>query len=310
MLGIDIGGTNLRGAIVDESGNILKRNTCPSKAKEGIETVIKNLTQFTELFKKHSPDLIGIGVPGIIDKKSGLLTQAPNIKGVHNYPLLNTLKEILDIPFILENDASATAVGENWFGAGKTINSMVMLTLGTGLGGGIIINNKLWNGEDGMAGEVGHIIVNPNGPACNCGSSGCIESYVSREALRKNVLVNSELSNLLAQTHKDDIPEALMKVAKDGNEQAILIWKKFGRWLGVGITSIINLLNIRMIVIGGGISNAWELFIEEAEAELQKRGLKGPVERVEIKKASLGDDAGIVGMAKLGFNYLENSSAN
>lgn len=312
VLGIDIGGTNLRGAIVTNDGTIAKKKDIPSEAKKGINKLIDNLANFIDQFEKNEPDAIGIGVAGIINKKTGILTQAPNIAKVNNFPIQKKLTQKLKskIPLILENDSNSAAFGEYLLGAGREANSFVMLTLGTGLGGGIIINGEIWRGEDGMAGEIGHIIVNPDGPKCSCGNSGCLESYVSGEALKRMVKEDPELKKTLKDVPKDDIPQALMKLANDGDQKAITTWNQFGKWLGIGITSLTNLLNIDMAIIGGGISNAWHLFINETESEIQKRGLRGPIERLKVRKSILGDDAGILGVSYLAFKYLESNSTN
>lgn len=306
ILGIDIGGTNIRGAIVNENGKVTNREKISSDAKEGIGKLVKNLTGFIELFNIHKPDAVGIGVPGIIDQKKGILTQAPNIKGVENFPVYSELNKKIKIPFIIENDANCAALGEFWKGAGKNSNSIVMLTIGTGLGGGIILNGDLWRGEDGMGGEVGHIIVNPKGPECNCGSNGCLESYVSAEALKREINSHETLKKLLAKTPINDKPENLMKLALNGNKMAHEIWKEMGRWLGIGIVTITNLLNVETVIIGGGISNGWSLFINETLSEIKKRGLKAPAKRLKVKKTELGDNAGTIGSSYLAIKHLEN----
>ena len=310
VLAIDIGGTNLRGAVINQEGSFLKRDKINSMAKAGIDKLINNLIQFINSFNNYKFDAIGLGIPGIIDKESGIITQAPNIAGVSNFPLIDTLKEKIDVPIIIENDACAAAVGEHWLGSAKGTNSMIMLTLGTGLGGGIIINGDLWRGENGMAGEIGHTIVDINGPSCNCGNNGCLESFVSGEALRRIVSENNDLKKTLVNTKLEDIPEALKILAEEGNNNAKQIWAKFGKYLGIGISSIINLLNVEMIVIGGGISNAWNLFIDQTNDEIRIRSLKGPINNLKINKANLGDDSGVVGISKLSFNYLEKNLVN
>lgn len=302
ILGIDIGGTNLRGAVITDNGDIIARRKVSSNAGKGIDQLIDTLTDFIEEFDKHEIDGLGIGIPGIIDQKKGILTQAPNIAGVKNYPLRkNLLKKLsADIPIVIENDANCAALGEFWMGAGESkISSMIMLTIGTGLGGGIILDGKLWTGEDGMGGEIGHMTINSDGPLCNCGNSGCIESYVSAEALRRIVDDMPRIKNKLSKVNKEDIPEALTELASSGDNDALDIWKELGKNLGVGIASLANILNMEMVVIGGGISNAWNYFIKDTKNEISKRGLKAPAERLKIRKAVLGDDAGIFGACYL-----------
>lgn len=306
VLGIDIGGTNIRAAIVDINGEILKRKKIKSDARTGIEKVVENLTDVIKQFDPYSKKFIAIGIPGIIDQGKGVLTQAPNISGVKNYPIVKKLSDYISTTNVLiENDANAAALGEFWKGSGSGANSMLMLTIGTGLGGGIILNRELWRGEDGMAGEIGHIVINSDGPKCNCGNYGCLESFVSAEAVRRSVSENEKLKELLSGTPPDDIPEKIMEFALGGNTESIKIWKDLGINLGIGITSLINLLNVDSVIIGGGVSNAWELFEKYMQGEIENRALRGPWERVTVSRAKLGDEAGIMGCAYLAFKALK-----
>lgn len=306
ILGIDIGGTNLRGGLVDLNGNITGRKKVHSGAEQGISILMENLVEFVSGFRQSGPLAVSIGIPGIVNFKNGILTQAPNIKGVDNYPLKNELESKLDIdiPVQIENDANCASVGEYWAGAGKGCSSMVMLTIGTGLGGGLIFDGELWRGEDGMGGEIGHIVVDPDGPLCNCGNHGCLESFVSARALERMVRSRGDLEVEFKDTPYHEIPLALMEKAVNGDQKAIEIWKETGIKLGIGLTTLINLLNVERVVIGGGISNAWDLFIEHARSELFRRGLRAPVKRAQILRGELGDDAGILGASYLAFREI------
>ena len=305
VLGIDIGGTNIRAAVVDPDGNILSRKKVKSNAREGIDKLILNLEEIIAQFSEYETSCIGIGIPGIIDQKNGVLTQAPNIRAVKNFPLFSELGKRPGFNnFIVENDANAAALGEFWKGAGSGSNSMLMITIGTGLGGGIVLNGELWRGEDGMAGEIGHIILDPDGPKCNCGSNGCFESFVSAEAVRHIVNSSKDLKGISADSHLDDIPEQVMKLALEGNQESIKIWDNMGTNLGIGITSLVNLLNVDTVIIGGGLSNAWDLFKSSMNSEIKRRALSGPAERLSVYRAKLGDDAGIMGSAYLAFKNL------
>ncbi|MGH7885289.1 MAG: ROK family protein [Thermodesulfobacteriota bacterium] len=308
VLGIDIGGTNLRGAVISQNGDVITRDKIASNADKGIDALIETLEKFINKFDKHRLEAIGIGVPGIIDQKSGILTQAPNITGVRNYPLKETLLKKLNsnIPVVIENDANCAALGEYWMGVcrNKSI-SMIMLTIGTGLGGGIIINDRLWAGKDGMGGEIGHMTINYGGPLCNCGSLGCLETYASANAVRRMVIENSELAKKIVRIKKENVPKAIMDLAAKGNINAKNLWKDFGRNLGIGIANLVNILNIEIVVIGGGLSNAWAFFIKDTKKEVKKRALRAPGERLKIKKAVLGDDAGIFGACYLAMKKLK-----
>lgn len=312
VIGIDIGGTNLRGALVDREGNIVKRAKMLSQADQGINKLIDNLAGFiSDLSQGENIQDIGIGIPGIIDSKNSIITQAPNISNVDNYPIRKVLAEKLgnDLNVVIENDANSAAVGEWWKGASKDVNSMIMITMGTGVGGGIVLDGKLWTGADGMAGELGHITIYPDGVLCNCGNYGCLESYASATAIRRMVrdgLEDINLNTVLRETtknvHVEDIPKIVMEAAASGDEFSQCIWKDVGVAMGIGIAGLVNLLNIEMVVIGGGLSNAWDLFIEATNNEAHKRAFKGPMKTVEIKKCLLADDAGIVGASYLALN--------
>jgi glucokinase len=310
-VGIDVGGTNLRGALISSDGKILKRRSVPSEADKGMEFVVKNLLRLIrDMVGNKEVAGIGIGIAGIIDQKKGVLTQAPNIANVRNYPIRKALIEQIGtgIPVFLENDANCAALGENWVGSGRESSSLVVLTLGTGVGGGIILGGKLWRGEDGMAGEIGHITVDPDGPRCNCGNYGCLESFSSASALRRRIKevlgskdIEASIRQRFTRVSEHRIPEVLRELALKGDKLALSLWDEFGRALGIAIASLVNLLNVDMIVIGGGLSNAWELFIKSAIRESRKRALRAPIRRVRIEKSALGSDAGIFGAGYLVF---------
>ncbi len=309
VIGVDIGGTNLRAASIDRNGKIFSRTSRSSDAKKGIGYLMENLISLlTEIIEDENISGIGIGIPGIMDVDKGILTQAPNISEVKNYPIKEKLMHALGsgIDVTVENDANCAALGEWWLGAGKDVDSLIILTLGTGLGGGIMLNGRLWRGANGMAGEIGHMTVDPDGPKCNCGNFGCLESFASAEAIRRMVkegLRNKNLKTILRNEIENvtinDIPETVGRAARIGDKFSLEIWASFGKALGIAIANLTNLLNVEMIIIGGGLANSWELFIETALFEAKKRGLSAPIENVEIKKCVLGDDAGLLGAGYL-----------
>ena len=308
VIGMDIGGTNLRGALVTPEGRILRQLKIASEAHDGIDAVVNNIAKLVDELGEGGVSGVGIGIAGVIDSKSGVITQAPNIANVTNYPIRDNLVRKLGsgVGVIVENDANCAALGEWWIGAGKDAASIVMITLGTGVGGGIILGGKLWSGADGMGGEVGHMTVYPDGALCNCGNYGCLESYASATAVRrmvKEALAKPEVKTVLGdrvpETDPDDIPEVVMKAALEGDAASIDIWERFGVALGIGMASLVNILNVEMIVLGGGVAKAWDMFIGPARAELKKRGLRAPAERVVIERARLNGDEGILGAAHL-----------
>ena len=208
----------------------------------------------------------------------------------------------------IENDANCAALGEYTFGAGKKVNSMIMITLGTGVGGGIILNGKIWCGADGMGGEIGHMKIYPGGIKCNCGGRGCLESYASLGGIKnyikdgiKNNKINVKLIDEINSTQEDQFPELFFKQAKSGNKFSMELWKEFGSALGIGIANITNLLNVDMVVIGGGIANAWGIFIGHTKKSAKENTLIAPYKNLEIVKSKLKGDAGILGAARLAF---------
>jgi glucokinase len=317
-VGIDIGGTNMRGALVGENGDIMERRSVLSGAGKGIDYVMTNLAMLVvETISGKNIAGVGIGIPGIIDSARGIVTQAPNISNVDDYPIRDVLAEKLGsrIPVFIENDANCAAIGEWWLGAGKSVDSLVIITLGTGVGGGIILKGELWSGADGMAGEIGHITVFPDGAKCNCGNQGCLESYASASAIRRMVkegLNDNNLETVLRKRSRgvlrEKLPEIVMEAAIQGDEFALWIWDEVGKALGIGIANVVNLLNMEMVVIGGGLSNAFELFRDRSITEARKRGLRAPMRRVEVRRTVLGDDAGIIGAAYLALRQCVGTS--
>jgi glucokinase len=309
VMGIDIGGTNLRGAVVDPRGKILKRYGISSGADVGIGNLIGNLIDLINNMRADfTITAIGIGVPGILDSKKGIITQAPNVKNAANYPIIKVLNSRIKprLPLIIENDANCAAIGEYRYGAGKDASTLIMITLGTGVGGGIILNKEIWNGAHGMGGEIGHIKIYPGGNKCNCGHRGCLESYSSLDGIKnmikkglKENKINKALLEKIKQTPKDKLPELIFTEAKNGNRFSKGLWEEFGTALGIGISSLTNLLDVEIVVIGGGIANAWQMFIPAVKKAVKEHTLIGPYKKLRISKSKLKDDAGILGAASL-----------
>ena len=290
FLGIDIGGTNLRGKIISENGDMLGEKKTRSDAHMGISPLMENLASFIKGFAGEEISAIGIGIPGTVDRRNGTLVQAPNIANTKDFPFTEALLERIGTatPVFIENDASCAALGEYRAGAGRGSNSMVMITLGTGFGGGIVLDGKLWSGEDGFAGEVGHMIIDPSGPGCACGARGCIETYVSQVAIKRIVREHPKLREKLAGTEESAIPERLAELAREKDQAAIGVWNDFGANLGVGISILVNVLDVKTVVVGGGLSGAWQLFIGKARKEAERRCLGGAARKLQIKKSRSG----------------------
>lgn len=301
FLGIDIGGTNLRGKLISGEGNTLGERKIRSDAHAGISRLMENMAGLIKAFAGERISAIGIGVPGIVDGANGILVHAPNIADTRDFPFAEALAQKVGtaVPVFIENDAACAAMGEYRVGAGKDSDSMVMITLGTGFGGGIILNGKLWTGENGFAGEFGHMTINPSGPPCACGSRGCVEAYVSQVAIRRIVRENQELREKLAGTEESALPECLAELARKKDRAAISVWNDFGGNLGVAISIIVNVLDVKTVVVGGGLSGAWELFIGKALEETKRRCIGAAARGLQIERAVLEDDAGVLGACYL-----------
>lgn len=332
-IGVDLGGTNLRIAAVDDAGNLLQKVTTGTQVARGRDRVITEMCDaIRELSDKFSSSMrmlgAGIGVPGIIDKRTGMLRESPNLPGWDDYPVLNEIQQRLGAPVILENDANAAALGENWLGAARDMNDMLMVTLGTGVGGGIVQRGQIWHGMTGMAGELGHITIEPSGPLCGCGNYGCIEQYASatavvrmaREAISSGGA--TELERVSSTCDLEFSARAVYNLALQGDKPAQEIFRKVGWALGILMADLVNAFNLHMYVIGGGVSGAWAMFSPAMFEEVRRRSMvyaaTAPPEHAEpakgsaaevspaprgrptiITRALLGSDAGLFGAARL-----------
>ena len=310
FFGIDIGGTNLRGKIISEEGDVLGEGKTRSDAHMGISPLMENLVGLIKSFAGEDISAIGIGVPGTVDRRDGMLVQAPNIANTKDFPFTETLLERIgtETPVFVENDASCAALGEYRAGAGRGSDSMIMITLGTGFGGGIILDGRLWSGENGFGGELGHMTIDPLGPECACGGRGCLETYVSQVAIKRIVRQCPKLSEKLAGTEESAIPERLAELAREKDPEAVSVWNDFGANLGVGISTLVNVLDVKTVVVGGGLSGAWGLFIRKTLEEAQRRCLGGAARKLEIKRAALGTDSGVLGACYVAKSGLGGSS--
>ncbi len=265
-IGVDLGGTNLRIAAVDESGKLLAKTELETEVALGREHVIEDLCRSIEAMQakyKGAGELcgIGVGVPGLIDSESGRLLESPNLPGWSNYDVKGDIERRLGTSVILENDANAAALGEQWLGAGRDFESMCMYTLGTGVGGGLVLNGNIWHGWNGMAGELGHCNVEPDGHPCKCGSHGCLEQYASATAvvrMAREALAGGAATQL--RTGGELTGRVVYECAMRGDAVAKQVFERVGRALGLAIASMVNALNLPLYVIGGGVSSAWDAF--------------------------------------------------
>ncbi len=316
VIGIDLGGTFIKGGVVSKEGEIVFRARKESGAKEGPLQPVANMLEVVEQLSQKigkDPEAIGFGIPGAIFVEKGIVTKSPHFPHWIDFDLQTSLKEKTSIPFVIDNDANAAALGEGWVGSGKGYKHFCCMTLGTGIGGGIVLNGSIWKGMTGMAGEVGHITVEPEGWPCPCGGKGCLERYSSATGIVKMAREkldngdNSKRLRELVNNNPDKITaELLYDLAKEGDHLSKTIFKEMGKYLGIGFADLINILNLELIIIGGGVLPAWEFFIDEAVSQMKMRTYKIPGERVQIVKAKCGNDAGLLGAACMAWN-IENS---
>lgn len=308
-IGCDLGGTNLRAAIVNsETGSVEHLTIIPTQAQEGHEEVLLRMVDlFTELIKKSGMKTeeilgIGIGVPGMTDANRGMTTFITNLPGHWiNVPVAPFITERTGIPAFLINDVRSITWGELKFGAGRGCESMVCFAIGTGVGGGVVINNQLVLGNTGQAGELGHITVDPHGPLCNCGNYGCLEQYSSGPAIRAAAIkaIAHGGTTILGEMVDYDLnkmtPEVVFNAAMKGDEIARKIFETAGMYLGIAISDTIVTLEPQRIVIGGGIAQAGELLFNPIRKTIQERVFLAPLEKIQIVPAELGNNAGVIG---------------
>jgi glucokinase len=255
---------------------------------------------------------VGVGIPGAVLVKEGIVTQAPNIPSLGGLPIRSMLQERIQVPCFLENDANAIALGEFWQGAGRGYKHICCLTLGTGTGGGVIIDGELLHGADGMAAELGHIAVQAEGAPCNCGSRGCLETFASANGILRILsyeLTLQSRSSLTSIPRENITPEVVYAHARKGDAIARLVLERAGVGLGVGLASLVNMLNPEVIVIGGGVSAAWDILIPPAIEMMKRRAFRQMAARVKIVRAETADDAGIYGCAYLAWQSISAGHA-
>ncbi|HEY3454783.1 MAG TPA: ROK family protein [Bryobacteraceae bacterium] len=296
-IGVDLGGTNLRVAAIDPNGKILRRETATVSFDGGPRQVVNRIAATIERTREncagHELCGVGIGVPGFIDIDAGLIVGSANLPGFQGFPVRDEVQQRLGIPIVLENDANAAALGELWMGAGRSVKDLILLTLGTGIGGGIVMNGKILHGAQGMAGEFGHMTVIPEGNPCGCGNRGCLEKHASASAI-------AAMGSMMHFGH-DVTAEQVYELALQGNERAKMVFESMGRALGIAIANLIHIFNFPLYLISGGPLPAWNYFAPAMLAEVNSRSFVFSRTETRIEKALLGSDAGLYGAAYLPF---------
>jgi len=308
-IGVDLGGTNLRAAAVKPDGALLEEFRISTDAAAGREKVVDDIVAgIVEVREGHAGERligVGVGVPGLILLEKGIVITAPNLPGWEQYPLRDALENKLGCPVVLENDANAAALGEVWIGAGRDVEDLVLLTLGTGIGGGVIIGGQVLHGHEGMAGELGHITVEPHeGYLCGCGNRGCLEAQASATAIARmaNEAADAGRSPVLAGLRREEGKlNALLveKAARSGDREASQIYERMGEALGRGLAALVNIFNFPLYLLAGGVVAGWDLFAPAMLAEVKKRSITYRQSHTRIEKAQLGNQSGLFGAAHL-----------
>lgn len=296
-IGLDLGGTNYRAAAIDSNGKLIDRVSGSTNSAAGREAIVDSIVGaiVTLRDRRGGDDLAGIGVavPGFILIEKGLVVASPNIPPFANFAARDVLQQRLNAPVILENDANAAALGEKWMGAGRGVDDLVLLTLGTGIGGGIIIGGRVLHGFLGMAAEMGHVTVDPTGPPCACGNLGCLEKHASATA----VATMARHLNLGDNVTSEEV----YNLAMGGNQNAKRVFEYMGRALGIGLANFVQIFNFPLYLLSGGVLAAWDLFTPAMFAEMRLRSLTFRNTETKVEKATLGSDAGLYGAAYLPF---------
>ncbi len=304
---IDLGGTKVRAIVADLDGNVHGEDIRPSRAAEGLDATLGAMFESLDAALAGAAlgrrDLRGLGVasPGAVDTVHGVVTRAPQLIGWNNVPLAEIMRGRLAIDVSLENDANAAALGEHTFGAGRGSRHMVYLTISTGLGGGIIIDGKLYRGARGFAGEIGHASIDLDGEPCDFGGSGCLESLASGAAIARQgeeLVAGGKAPGLaeIAQSEGRVTAEMVARAARKGDEASRQLFRDTGRYLGVTLANCVNIFNPEVIVIGGGVALAGDLFLAEARATMEARAIRESLRDVRLELGTLGERAGSLGM--------------
>lgn len=309
-IGVDIGGTNVKIAIVDNKGHIAYSNSVPTGAEMGYQYTISNIKSviYTSLketdITKEQIGGIGMGLPGQIDSDNGIVRLLPNIHGWVNVPLAQIMEQEFGLKTKVDNDVRCATLGEYKYGAGKGYKNIICITVGTGIGSGIILNGQLIRGANMSAGEMGHMTLQDcHGPICGCGNTGCLEAYASGPSIvataKKYTLggKSSKFSELAA--NKPITSQIVAEAAKMGDNVARTIFRETGYWLGIALANVVNLLNPEVIIIGGGVAQAGDLLINPVKEVINKRALQVATENLKVLPAELGESAGVVGASLL-----------
>ncbi|MDH7601863.1 MAG: ROK family protein [Armatimonadota bacterium] len=316
VVGVDLGGTNVRAAVVDSSGKILGEARTDSKAMEGADVtlgqIIKAIRAAVADARVSEGEIAacGMGIPGTVKNAEGLVLWSPNFKDWNGIQVRDPIAKAIGAPVSMGNDANVAALGEYAFGAGKGARCMIMLTLGTGIGSGLIIEGKSWNGVSEVAPEMGHHIILADGPRCSCGRYGCVESLCRRDAIVDRAARKAHQGRYTSLIEKSGhdlryvTPAMIAEAAREGDQVSIETLEETGYYLGIAVANIINIFNPDKVIIGGGIAQAGDLLFDPIRRTVEVNALYEALQVCEILPAALGDDAGVLGAAALALQSL------
>ena len=294
-IGLDLGGTNLRAAVISIAGKVLEKISVSTNPTLGRESMLGEMVTAIDGLRSRwgTKGLagIGLGVPGFILLKEGVIRNSNNLACLEDFPFRDEMERRLGTKFILENDANAAALGEKWMGAGRDVDDLVLFTLGTGIGGGIISRGKVLHGFLGMAGELGHVTVVPNGIPCGCGNRGCVEKHASATAITAMARTLGLGDDL---TSKD-----VYELGVKGNQHALTVFRCMGEALGIVLAMVVNTFNFPLYLLSGGVLPAWDLFAPAMLEEAKRRSFTCRTTNTRVEKAILGNEAGLFGAAYL-----------
>ena len=313
-IGVDIGGTNVKLGLVSPQGKVILRDTFSTRDHPGREALLRKLVTHLELLKKEAKFRrlklagVGIGAPGPIDVERGFVYFFPNIPGWKDTPLKKILEKRIHLPVRVDNDANVMAWAEFIFGAGKGCRNMIALTLGTGLGGGIVLEGQLFHGPHFSAAEIGHIVIDPNGPLCGCGNRGCVETFVGNSYFVRDVREHLEaggksiLQQWVNKEGRELTPQLVQEAARLGDKLSQGQWQKAGAYLGTALAGLVNVLNPERIILGGGMAQKGAPIFGPVRAAIKKKAFPIAGRFVKVLPAVLGPEAGLIGGAALFFS--------
>jgi len=301
-IGVDVGGTKISAGVVTPEGELL--NEVRYSSKGSTEELLDNIAHAVrEVREGYEVSAACLAVPGLIMADENKVIFSPNLPNIEGVPLKEELGGRFDLPVIVENDANAAAWGEFRFGAGSDVDHLVFVTLGTGVGGGVISHGILMRGVQGAGGELGHMTIHATGPRCGCGNRGCLESLASGTAITRRAREvaaerpGSALGKIAIE--RELIGEDVTRLAEEGDEAALSVLEEAGLWLGIGLAGFVNIFNPEVVAVGGGAAKAGELILDRARKEMYLRARSPSRDLVEIKSATLGAESGVIGAAAL-----------